>query len=197
MRAPATPLPMRILVTGSSGHLGEALVRMLRADGADVVGLDVLPVAVHRRRRLDRRPRARARLRWTASTPSCTPRRCTSRTSARTAEQAFVDTNVTGTLNLLEEAVAAGVDALRLHQHDERVRARADARRRASPPPGSPRTSRRSRATSTASPRPRPRTSASSSTATTACPSWSCARRASSPRPTTATTCAPPTTTPT
>lgn len=32
----------RYLVTGSSGHLGEALVRTLRADGADVVGLDVL-----------------------------------------------------------------------------------------------------------------------------------------------------------
>ena len=48
--------------------------------------------------------------------------------------QEFVDTNVTGTLNLLEEAVAAGASRLRLHQHDERVRARADARRRARPP---------------------------------------------------------------
>ena len=34
---------MRILVTGSSGHLGEALVRVLGADGLEVVGLDVLP----------------------------------------------------------------------------------------------------------------------------------------------------------
>src|SRR3954454_6149057 len=33
---------MRILVTGSAGHLGEALVRTLRADGQDVIGLDVL-----------------------------------------------------------------------------------------------------------------------------------------------------------
>jgi UDP-glucose 4-epimerase len=32
----------RILVTGSAGHLGEALVRVLRAEGHDVVGLDVL-----------------------------------------------------------------------------------------------------------------------------------------------------------
>ncbi|MDT5224229.1 MAG: UDP-glucose 4-epimerase, partial [Mycobacterium sp.] len=31
---------MRTLVTGSSGHLGEALVRTLRARGADVVSLD-------------------------------------------------------------------------------------------------------------------------------------------------------------
>ncbi len=29
-----------ILVTGSSGHLGEALVRVLRAEGAAVRGLD-------------------------------------------------------------------------------------------------------------------------------------------------------------
>jgi nucleoside-diphosphate-sugar epimerase len=36
---------MRTLVTGSSGHLGEALVRTLRARGADVVGLDTRPSA--------------------------------------------------------------------------------------------------------------------------------------------------------
>ena len=34
---------MRILVTGSTGHLGEALCRVLAADGAEVVGLDLLP----------------------------------------------------------------------------------------------------------------------------------------------------------
>ena len=33
---------MRILVTGSSGHLGEALMRVLRDEGHEVVGLDVL-----------------------------------------------------------------------------------------------------------------------------------------------------------
>ena len=38
----------------------------------------------------------------------------------------FVDTNITGTLNLLEEAVAAGVEPLPLHQHDERLRPGAD-----------------------------------------------------------------------
>jgi nucleoside-diphosphate-sugar epimerase len=32
----------KTLVTGSSGHLGEALVRVLRAGGQDVVGLDLL-----------------------------------------------------------------------------------------------------------------------------------------------------------
>ena len=33
---------MRILVTGSSGHLGEALMRVL-GPGADAIGLDILP----------------------------------------------------------------------------------------------------------------------------------------------------------
>ena len=33
----------RVLVTGSAGHLGEALVRVLRASGRDVAGLDLLP----------------------------------------------------------------------------------------------------------------------------------------------------------
>src|SRR5215831_16819685 len=32
----------RVLVTGSAGHLGEALVRVLREQGRDVVGLDLL-----------------------------------------------------------------------------------------------------------------------------------------------------------
>jgi UDP-glucose 4-epimerase len=33
---------MRILVTGSAGHLGEALMRVLRAEGTDVLGVDLL-----------------------------------------------------------------------------------------------------------------------------------------------------------
>ena len=33
----------KVLVTGSSGHLGEALVRVLRDGGYDVTGLDVRP----------------------------------------------------------------------------------------------------------------------------------------------------------
>jgi nucleoside-diphosphate-sugar epimerase len=33
---------MRILVTGSSGHLGEALVRTLSDSGHEVTGLDIL-----------------------------------------------------------------------------------------------------------------------------------------------------------
>ncbi len=33
---------MKILVTGSAGHLGEALVRTLRQQNVEVVGLDIL-----------------------------------------------------------------------------------------------------------------------------------------------------------
>ncbi|MEM7678556.1 MAG: NAD(P)-dependent oxidoreductase, partial [Myxococcota bacterium] len=36
---------MRIMVTGSSGHLGEALVRTLRSGGYTVVALDILASA--------------------------------------------------------------------------------------------------------------------------------------------------------
>src|SRR5262245_18062058 len=34
---------MRILITGSSGHLGEALVRNLRSSDHEIVGLDRMP----------------------------------------------------------------------------------------------------------------------------------------------------------
>jgi UDP-glucose 4-epimerase len=98
---------MRILVTGSSGHLGEALMRVLAADGCDVVGVDVLDGPF-------------TTLVGSISDRECV-RRCLDGVDAvlHTAtlhkphvgshsRQEFVDTNVTGTLNLLEEAVAAG-----------------------------------------------------------------------------------------
>ena len=34
---------MTVLVTGSSGHLGEALMRTLRASGRAALGLDIIP----------------------------------------------------------------------------------------------------------------------------------------------------------
>ena len=98
----------RVLVTGSAGHLGEALVRVLRAQGREVVGLDLLGSP------------------FTTVTGSVTDRgtvrRCLEGVGAvlhaatlhkphigSHERQAFVDTNVTGTLTLLEEAAAAGV----------------------------------------------------------------------------------------
>jgi UDP-glucose 4-epimerase len=99
---------MRILVTGSSGHLGEGLVRVLRAEGADVVGLDVLDsphtslVGSIADRAFVRRSMAGVEAVLHAATlhkPHV----------GSHGRQEFVDTNITGTLNLLEEAVAAGV----------------------------------------------------------------------------------------
>jgi nucleoside-diphosphate-sugar epimerase len=101
---------VRVLVTGSSGHLGEALVRTLRERGEDVVGLDVLAspstdvVASVTDRAAVRSAMAGADAVLHAATlhkphVGSHPR------------QEFVDTNVTGTLVLLEEAVGAGVGA--------------------------------------------------------------------------------------
>jgi UDP-glucose 4-epimerase len=102
---------MRILVTGSSGHLGEALVRVLGAEGFDVLGLDVLE-SPH------------TNVVGSIADRACV-RRCMKDVDAvlhaatlhkphvgSHGWQEFVDTNVTGTLNLLEEAVAAGVGSL-------------------------------------------------------------------------------------
>jgi len=102
---------MRILLTGSSGWLGRFLAPMLRARGDIVVGLDVAPG------------------RDTQLVGSVADRTLIDRTFAdhgieavihgaalhkpdivRYPAQAFVDVNVTGTLNLLDAAVRAGHD---------------------------------------------------------------------------------------
>ena len=101
---------MRILVTGSAGHLGEALVRDAARRPADVVGLDILAspytdvVGSIADRGVVRRVHGRRRRRPAHRDAAQAARRHPPR-------QEFVDTNVTGTLNLLEEAVAAGVGA--------------------------------------------------------------------------------------
>jgi UDP-glucose 4-epimerase len=101
---------MKILVTGSAGHLGRALVRTLRQDGHTVVGLDI------------------AASDETDVIGSITDRRCVQQCMqgvnavlhtatlhkphvATHSRQDFVDTNITGTLTLLEEAVAAKIDS--------------------------------------------------------------------------------------
>src|SRR5689334_18001428 len=99
---------MTVLVTGSAGHLGEALMRLLSQRGEAARGLDILPSP------------------FTSDVGSIVDRdfvrRCMSGVScvlhaatlhkphvATHDRRAFVDTNIVGTLNLLEEAVAAGV----------------------------------------------------------------------------------------
>jgi len=102
---------MRIVVTGSSGHLGEALVRTLHDQDHDVVGIDLLPSP------------------WTTVTGSIADRELV-RAVLRGADavlhaatlhkphvgsharRAFVEVNVTGTLHVLEAAVEAGVGAV-------------------------------------------------------------------------------------
>jgi nucleoside-diphosphate-sugar epimerase len=101
---------MKILVTGSAGHLGEALVRTLQGASHEVVSLDRTPSP------------------FTSHVGSIADRNCVRQCIrgasavlhtaalhkphvATHSRQDFIDTNITGTLNLLEEAVSAGVRA--------------------------------------------------------------------------------------
>jgi UDP-glucose 4-epimerase len=99
---------MRILVTGSSGHLGDALVRVLGEQGHDVLGLDILPSpATGVVASVADRETVRACVAGKdAVVHAATLHKPHVGSHTR---QEFVDTNVTGTLTLLEEAVAAGV----------------------------------------------------------------------------------------
>jgi UDP-glucose 4-epimerase len=96
---------MTVLVTGSSGHLGEGLMRVL---GRDAIGADLLPgrytgvvgdLA-------DRAVARRALAGVDAVVHAATLHKPHVGSHSR---RDFVDANVTATLNLLEEAVAAGV----------------------------------------------------------------------------------------
>jgi UDP-glucose 4-epimerase len=99
-----------ILVTGSSGHLGEALVRTLAAQGRAVVGLDIRPGAfTHLIGSIADRDAVRSAMAGvTTVLHAATLHKPHVATHSR---QAFVDVNITGTLNLLEEAAAADVAA--------------------------------------------------------------------------------------
>lgn len=99
---------MTILVTGSAGHLGEALMRTLQAHGTAAIGIDLKPSP------------------FTNAVGSITDRefvrRCMSGVQdivhtatlhkphiATHAAEEFIETNIRGTLVLLEEALAVGV----------------------------------------------------------------------------------------
>ena len=97
-------------MTGSAGHLGEALVRTLTDDGHDVVGLDVLPSA-HTSVVASVTDRAAVRSAIAGADAVLHPATLHKPHVGSHSRQDFVDTNVTGTLVLLEEAVAAGVGA--------------------------------------------------------------------------------------
>jgi nucleoside-diphosphate-sugar epimerase len=102
---------MRVLLTGSSGWLGRFLAPRLRAAGHTVTGLDIAPGAetqvvasVADRPALER---AFAEHRIEAVIHAGGLHKPD---IARWPTQAFIDVNVTGTLNLLELASAAGHD---------------------------------------------------------------------------------------
>jgi nucleoside-diphosphate-sugar epimerase len=102
---------MRILLTGSSGWLGRFLAPRLREDGHEVIGLDVAPGpdtqvlgSVADRALIDRTFAKQGIEAVIHSGALHKP------DIVRYPRQAFVDVNVTGTLNLLEAAAAAGHD---------------------------------------------------------------------------------------
>lgn len=101
---------MTILVTGSAGHLGEALMRTLAGAQRAAIGIDVLdsPFTTHVGSIVDRAFLRRHMADVRTVLHAATLHKPHVETHRR---QDFVDVNITGTLNLLEEAVAAGVRA--------------------------------------------------------------------------------------
>lgn len=98
----------KILVTGSSGHLGEALVRTLRKMDWEVISVDILPsVFTSKVGSIANRDFVKDAMKGVdAVIHSATLHKPHVATHTK---QDFIDTNVTGTLNLLEEAVENGV----------------------------------------------------------------------------------------
>ncbi|MDQ8730210.1 NAD(P)-dependent oxidoreductase [Bradyrhizobium sp. LHD-71] len=101
---------MKVLVTGSSGHLGEALMRTFRAENRSALGVDIKPSPFTDRvgTLCDRDFVRRCMEGVGAVIHAATLHKPHVATHSR---QAFVDTNITATLNLLEEAVTSGVTA--------------------------------------------------------------------------------------
>jgi UDP-glucose 4-epimerase len=99
---------MKILVTGSAGHLGEALVRTLENSTYEAFGVDLNPSRfTNKVGSISDRDHVRACMQGVdAVLHAATLHKPHVFTHTR---QNFIDTNITGTLNLLEEAVAAGV----------------------------------------------------------------------------------------
>jgi UDP-glucose 4-epimerase len=101
---------MKILVTGSAGHLGEALMRRLQGSAHEAVGVDLRasPHTTHVGSIADRAAVAH----WMRGVGAVLHTATLHKPHVAThAKQAFIDTNLTGTLNLLEAAAAAKVGA--------------------------------------------------------------------------------------
>jgi UDP-glucose 4-epimerase len=122
---------MTVLVTGSAGHLGEALMRTLPHAGYQAVGCDIKagPFTNEVGSITDRAFVRRCMRGVGAVLHTATLHKPHVATHSR---QDFVDTNITGTLNLLEEAVAAGVSTFVFTSTTSAFG------RALTPPPGSP-----------------------------------------------------------
>ena len=101
---------MKILVTGSSGHLGEGLVRHLGALGFDPVGIDIKPAGFTRHVGSITEPGFVDRCMHGVDAVVHAATLHKPHVATHSA-QAFVDTNVSGTLNLLEAAVRHRIGA--------------------------------------------------------------------------------------
>ena len=99
---------MKLLITGSSGHLGEALMRTLQNSVHQAIGLDIKPGPFTQLvgSIVDREFVRNCMRGVDAVIHSATLHKPHVVTHSA---QEFVDTNITGTLNLLEEAVSSGV----------------------------------------------------------------------------------------
>ena len=100
---------MKIVVTGSSGHLGEAIMRVLPDEGYDPVGIDVAAGPyTHAIGTITDRAFVAANLKGAkAVVHTATLHKPHVATHSR---QDFIDTNISGTLTLLEETLEQGID---------------------------------------------------------------------------------------
>jgi nucleoside-diphosphate-sugar epimerase len=101
---------MKALVTGSAGHLGEALIRTLKNQDHEAIGIDLIDsdytdeVGTITNQEFVKQCMKGMDTVFHAATlhkPHVAIHR----------RQDFIDTNITGTLNLLEEAVSAGISS--------------------------------------------------------------------------------------
>jgi UDP-glucose 4-epimerase len=101
---------MKTLVTGSAGHLGEALMRVLRAQGQEAVGLDIKSSAFTDRVGDIADPRVAEEVMRGVGTVlhTATLHKPHLATHSKTR---FLEVNTQGTLNLLEAAAGAAVGA--------------------------------------------------------------------------------------